>query len=93
VGWIAGFWAGIFCAMAAMMLAANGTLMTNMGQGVVSQFTPEQWVAWSPYLTPPAIALAGRVLGALVVYGLIGSLISALIGALGGMLYFKLSKG
>jgi hypothetical protein len=93
VGWNAGFWAGIFSAIAAMILAANEMLMVNMGQGVVSQFTPEQLVAWSPYLTPAAIALTGRVLGALVVYGLIGSLISALIGAIGGMLYFKLSKG
>ncbi len=93
VGWIAGFWAGIFCAIITMILAANELLMINIGQGVVNQFAPEQLVAWGPYLTPPVVALAGRVLGALVVYGLIGALISALIGALGGMLYFKLSKG
>ncbi len=93
VGWTAGFWAGIINAIIAMILAANEILMANIGQGVVNQFSPEQLVVWSSYLTPPTIALAGRVLGALVVYGLIGALISALIGAIGGMLYFKLSKG
>jgi hypothetical protein len=36
--------------------------------------------------------LAGRVFGALVVYGIIGSLVSGLFSSIGGMIYPKLSS-
>jgi hypothetical protein len=93
VGWMAGFWAGIFGGVVAMFLAAFGVLLTNFGQGVVDQFSPatlEQWAAYG--MTPNAIALAGRVVGALVIYGMIGSLVSGLFSSIGGMIYPKLTQ-
>lgn len=93
VGWMAGFWAGVFGGIAAMVMAALGFLMGPFGQGVVSQFTPEQLVTITTYgLNPNIIALTGRVFGALVVYGVIGSLVSGLFSSIGGMIYPKLSS-
>jgi hypothetical protein len=92
-GWMAGFWAGVFGGIVAMVMAAFGVIMTSFGQGVVNQFTPEQLGQMVNYgLTPEVIALSGRVFGALIVYGLIGSLISGLFSSIGGMLYPKLSN-
>ncbi len=92
VGWMAGFWAGIFGGVVAMLLAAAGVLLVNFGQGVVSQFTPETMAWLATYgLTPANIALAGRVIGALIVYGVIGSLVSGLLSSIGGMIYPKLT--
>ncbi len=92
VGWMAGFWAGIFGGVVAMLMAALGVLMTNVGLGLVSQFTPEQLASLGAYITPDTIALAGRVLGALIVYGILGSAISGLFSSIGGMIYPKLSS-
>src|SRR5688572_10166185 len=93
VGWMAGFWAGGFGGIAAMLMAALGFLMAEFGQGVVNQFTPEQLTMITAYgLNPNIIALAGRVFGALVVYGIIGSLVSGLFSSIGGMIYPKLSS-
>lgn len=92
VGWMAGFWAGVFGGIVAMFMAALGVLMANFGQGVVSQFTPEQLASWGGIISPATIALAGRVFGALVVYGIVGSLIAGLFSSIGGMLYPKLSN-
>ena len=76
-----------------MAMAAFGVFMVNFGQGVVNQFAPDQ-LAWlvNYGLTPAVIALAGRVLGALIVYGVIGSLVSGLFSSIGGMIYPKLSS-
>jgi hypothetical protein len=92
VGWMAGFWAGVFGGLVAMILAAAGALMVDFGQGVVSQFPPEQLETLVSFgLTPNVIALMGRVFGALIVYGLVGSLISGLFSSIGGMIYPKLA--
>lgn len=93
VGWMAGFWAGIFGGVVAMLLAAFGVMLVNFGQGVVAQFTPDNLAQLANYgLTPNGIALAGRVLGALIIYGVIGSLVSGLLSSIGGMIYPKLSN-
>ena len=93
VGWMAGFWAGIFGGIFAMMLAAGGFLLESFGQGVVAQLTPETLAWLGGYgLNPDSIALAGRVLGALVIYGVIGSLVSGLLSSIGGMIYPKLNN-
>jgi len=92
VGWMAGFWAGVFGGVIAMFLAALGFLMVNFGQGVVNQFSPEQLASWSAYISPATIALTGRVFGALIVYGVLGSLIAGLFSSVGGMIYPKLSS-
>lgn len=87
VGWMAGFWAGVFGSLVAMFMAAIGVLMVDFGTGVVNQF------AWlSDYgLAVDTIALVGRVFGALIIYGIIGSLVSGLLSSIGGMIYPKLS--
>lgn len=92
VGWMAGFWAGIYGGIIAMIMAAFGIVMVNFGQGVVAQFSFEQveWLAGYG-LTPNTLALAGRVFGALIIYGLIGSLVSGLFSSIGGMIYPKIS--
>jgi hypothetical protein len=93
VGWMAGFWAGVFGSIVAMFLAALGFLMVDFGSGVVGQFTPEGLTSFAQYgLTPEVIALIGRVFGALIVYGIIGSLVSGLLSSIGGMIYPKLSS-
>jgi uncharacterized membrane protein YeaQ/YmgE (transglycosylase-associated protein family) len=93
VGWMAGFWAGVIGGIVAMAMAAFGALLVDFGQNVVSQFSPDQLTGLVNYgLTPPVIALAGRVSGALLVYGVIGSLVSGLFSSIGGMIYPKLSN-
>lgn len=98
VGWMAGFWSGIYGSIFAMLLAAVGVSVlglpvVNFGQGVVNQFTPEQLAGLANYgLTSSTIALVGRVFGALIILGVIGSLISALLSSIGGMIYPKLSR-
>lgn len=88
-GWIAGFWAGIYGGVMAMLLAAAGLLMAHFGQGVVNQFTPDQVEGLVGFgLTPEDIALTGRVFGALIIYGLIGALLSGLFSAIGGMVLY-----
>lgn len=92
VGWMAGFWAGVFGGVVAMFLAALGFMMVNFGQGVVNQFSPEDLQSISNYISPNTIALAGRVFGALIVYGIVGSLVAGLFSSIGGMIYPKLSS-
>ena len=92
-GWLAGFWAGIIGGVVAMFLAAFGLLMEGFGVGIVNQISPEGLATLAGYgLSAEAIALAGRVVGALIVYGLIGSLVSGLLSSIGGMLYPKLTR-
>ncbi len=90
VGWMAGFWSGIYGGLVAMLMAAAGIFMVNFGHGVATQFPPDQLPMFLSGLTPDMIAIAGRVLGALIIYGVIGSLISALFSSIGGMIYPKL---
>jgi len=92
VGWMAGFWAGVFGGVLAMFLAAIGVLLSNFGAGIVSQIAPETLTQLAGYgFSAGNIALAGRVFGALIIYGLIGSLVSGLIASVGGMIYPKLN--
>lgn len=88
LGWMAGYWVGIFGGIVAMIMAAIGVYMPEFGHGVVGQFTLEQLELLKRYgLTVEIIALAGRVLGAMVIYGVIGSSIAGVCGALGGLFY------
>ena len=91
VGWMAGFWSGIYGGLIAMILAATGIFMVNFGQGVAAQFPADQLPAFLSGLTPETIAIVGRIFGALIVYGIIGSLVSGLFSSLGGMIYPKLT--
>ena len=90
VGWMAGFWSGIYTGLIAMILAATGIFMVNFGQGVATQFPPDQLPAFLTMLTPEIIASVGRVFGALIIFGVVGSLVSGLFSSIGGMIYPKL---
>jgi hypothetical protein len=93
VGWMAGFWAGVIGGIVAMAMAAFGVIMGDFGQNVVSQFSPDQLTGLANFgLTPQIVALAGRVSGALIIYGVIGSLVSGLFSSIGGMIYPKLTS-
>ena len=89
VAWMAGFWAGVVVAIMAMILAANGMLLVEFGQEIILLRTPEQLELLNRFIATHTLALSGRVFGAFLLYGLIGSLISALISAFGGIVYFK----
>ncbi|MDX1520842.1 MAG: hypothetical protein R3264_04390 [Anaerolineae bacterium] len=90
VGWMAGFWSGIYGGLIAMIMAATGMFMINFGQGIANQFPPSELPPLLNTLTPNTIAIMGRVFGALIVFGVIGSLIAGLFSSFGGMLYPKL---
>ncbi len=75
-----------------MMMAASGIYMNDFGQNVVNQLTVEQLESFAIYgFDQSMLALTARVLGALCVYGVIGGLIAALFGTIGGMLYLSLT--
>ena len=90
VGWLAGFWAGLFIGLVTMLLAAQGLLMTQVGESLLSHFSPAQLALWRicGWLGP--LLVAGRVGGALLVYGLLGSHVSAILGTAGALIYIKL---
>ena len=93
MGWMAGFWAGVIGGIVAMTMAAFGVIMVDFGQNIVNQFPGDQMAGLVNYgLTPEVLAMAGRVSGALIVYGVIGSLVSGLFSSVGGMIYPKLSS-
>lgn len=92
VGWMAGFWTGVHGGNMAMMMAATGIYMNDFGQNVVNQLTVEQLKSLAAYgFDQSLLALTARVFGALCVYGIIGGLIAALFGTIGGMLYLALT--
>jgi len=92
IGWMAGFWAGIFSGIAAMSLAARGVLLSQAGDKIAALLPALQPEIWSVVATPENMALAGRVLAALIIYGILGALITALISSIGGLIYFELSS-
>jgi hypothetical protein len=70
----------------AMLIAAAGFIMDDFGQDAVRQLTPEQLSLAAAFgFDQMSLALVARVVGAFLIYGLIGSLIAALVAAVGGM--------
>ncbi len=92
VGWLAGFWAGLLVGLVAMLLAAQGLLMVQVGESLLSNFSPAQLALWRIYGWLGPLVVAGRVCGALLVYGLLGSHISAVLGTAGALIYIKLDR-
>ncbi len=86
VGWMAGFWAGIYTAIMAMVMSAAGFFMVGPGQRIAEQLNG--LVEYG--ITADTLSLAGRVFLALIWFGVIGSLVSAFISSIGGMIYPKL---
>jgi hypothetical protein len=91
-GWLAGFWAGLVIGLVAMLLAAQGLLMARAGDALISNFSPAQLTLWRIYGWLGPLLVTGRVGAALVVYGLLGSHVSAMLGAAGAWLYITLEK-
>jgi hypothetical protein len=91
-GWLAGFWAGLLIGLVAMLLAAQGLLMVQVGESLLSNFSPAQLALWRIYGWLGPLQVAGRVGGALVVYGLLGSHVSAVLGTAGALIYIKLDR-
>jgi hypothetical protein len=89
-GWLAGFWAGLSIGLVAMLLAAQGLLMVQVGESLINNFSPAQLTLWRIYGWLGPLLVAGRVSGALLVYGLLGSHVSAILGTAGAMIYLKL---
>jgi hypothetical protein len=92
VGWLAGYWAGLLVGLVTMLLAAQGLLMTQVGDSLLSHFSPAQLALWRIYGWLGPLLVAGRVCAALVVYGLLGSHVSAVLGTAGALIYIKLDR-
>ena len=89
-GWLAGYWAGLLVGLVTMLLAAQGLLMAHVGESLLSNFSPAQLALWRIYGWLGPLLVAGRVGGALLVYGLLGSHVSAILGTAGALLYIRL---
>ena len=91
-GWLAGFWAGLVIGLVAMLLAAQGLLMARAAESLISNFSPAQLTLWRIYGWLGPLLVAGRVGAALLVYGLLGSHVSAILGTVGAWLYIKVDR-
>lgn len=90
-GAMAGFVAGIMVGIAAMLIAALGFLFPDLGEGVLAQLSSAQVEALAEMgIGPATIQLAGSILSALMACGIGGTLVSMVLGALGGRIYFRL---
>lgn len=92
-GATAGFVAGIGGGIAAMLLAALGTLFPELGKGVLAQFSPEQLEALAEIgMGADVVQRAGSILATLISCGVAGIIPSVALSALGGRLYFRLRQ-
>ena len=90
-GATAGVVSGIGAGVTAMILAAHGVLFTNLGQGVLAQFSPAQVENMAKVgITAPTIQLAGSVALAFLIWGLGVTVVAVILSAIGGRIYFGL---
>lgn len=90
-GLLAGLIAGLGAAFVAILLAAFGLLFTNLGEGVRAQFTPGQLQNLAEMgISPQTVRIAGAVFFALIIWGVFGTIIAAVLGVLGAQLYYRL---
>jgi hypothetical protein len=91
VGLAAGFTAGLGAAAAAVVLAAAGLMLADLGAGVRAQFSPTQLKNLADMgISAQAVQTGGAVAAAVVVWGIFGTLMAVLLGMLGARLYFRL---
>ena len=91
VGALSGFVTGIIGGMLGMILAGFGLTLRSLGYGVVTQFSSSQLEGLAKSgVTPDVIQVAGSVFFALLIWGLGGTLLSMLLSAAGGRLYYRL---
>lgn len=91
VGALGGFVTGIVGGILGMLLAALGFTFRSLGYGVLAQFSPSQieQLAQSG-ITPDVIQIAGSVFSALLIWGIGGTLLSMIMSAIGGSIYYRL---
>ena len=92
-GVIAGLISGIVGGITSMTIAALGVTFSGYGEGVLAQFSDTQLTALTEAgFTGQMIVTAGSVLSAMIVCGVGGMGLSALLGGLGGWLYPKFGE-
>ncbi len=90
-GIAAGFVSGLGAALMAVLLSASGLMFTQMGEGVRAQFTPLQLKNLADMgISAAAVETGGAVLLAFLIWGVGGTIVAILVGALGSRLYFRL---
>ncbi len=93
VGVLAGLISGVVGGLTSIILAAFGVSFTQIGAGVLTEFSQAQLAAMAESgITEQLLALAGSIVAALFVCGIGGMVVSALLGGLGGWLYPKFNK-
>ena len=91
VGALGGFVTGIVGGVLGMVLAAFGLTFRSLGYGVIAQFSPSQIEGLAKSgITPDVMQIAGSVFFALLIWGLGGTLISMILSAIGGRIYYRL---
>jgi hypothetical protein len=91
VGALGGFVTGVIGGLLGMMLAAFGLTFRNLGYGILAQFSSSQLEDMAQWgMTSEVIQIMGSVLFALLIWGVGGTLISMVLGALGGHIYYRL---
>jgi hypothetical protein len=91
VGVAAGFIAGLGAGCIALVLAAFGLMLSQLGDGVLAQLSPSQLKQLAQMgVVPNTVRVAGAVLAALLLWGVGGTIIGMILGALGSRLYFRI---
>ena len=93
IGLLAGLISGIVGGITSMAIAALGLTFSRYGEGVLTQFSDTQLTSLvQAGFTEQLIITAGSVLSAMVVCGVGGMILSALLGGIGGWLYPKFGE-
>jgi hypothetical protein len=88
---VAGFVTGVIGAIIAMFLAAFGLMLPRLGDGVLAQFSPAQLENMAAAgISPDFIRLAGSVFFALLLWGIVVTIISVILSVVGGRIYYRL---
>ncbi|MFQ5611358.1 MAG: hypothetical protein ACE5H9_04415 [Anaerolineae bacterium] len=92
VGATAGLVSGVIAGIVAMIIAATGATFVNFGEGVLTQFSQSQLDTLAGVgVTVDTIKASGAAIGALFACGLGGMSLSAALGAIGGLIYPRVS--
>ena len=90
-GITAGFVAGLGAGFMAVVLSAFGLMFTELGEGVRTQFTSLQLRNLAEMgISGDAVRMAGAVALAFIIWGIAGTIVAVILGALGARLYYRL---
>jgi hypothetical protein len=92
IGAMSGLISGVIAGIVAMIVAALGGTFIDFGEGMLTQFSQTQLNDLAALgVSIGTIKAAGAAIGALFACGVGGMVISGLLGALGGLIYPKVS--